>query len=129
MAGKKGMKHLTKDFVEKNRDLVERLAAIGTTNDELGFVLGVSQMTVTNNFKEQLERGRANMRTALRKAQFESAVNDKNTTMLIWLGKNYLGQKEPRHDVHHSGDITFEKVIYDSSQAVEENDKNTILYA
>ena len=119
----------TKDFkpedIDKNRDVVERLAAIGTTDDELGFVLGMSEKSVKNHYRFELDRGRANLRTALRKAQFEAAVNDKNPTMLIWLGKNYLKQKDCRHDVKHSGDVTFQKVLYDAGAL--EDSKNPLL--
>lgn len=125
MAGIKGMKHFDKDVIDSNRDLVERLAAIGTTDEELGFVLDMSEPSVKNHYRLELSRGRANLRTALRKAQFESAVNDKNSTMLIWLGKNYLGQKDCRHDVKHTADITFQKVLYDAG-AIEDG-KSTVL--
>jgi len=127
MAGVKGMKHFDTDVIDSNRDLVERLAAIGTTDEELGFVLGMAEKSVQNHYRLELDKGRANLRTALRKAQFESAVNDKNSTMLIWLGKNYLGQKDSRHDVNHTGDITFQKVLYDAGAL--EDSKNPLLLA
>jgi len=127
MAGVKGMKNFKKEDIEKNRGLVERLAAIGTTDQELGFVLGMAEKTVQNHYRAELDRGRGNLRTALRKAQFESAIVDKNSTMLIWLGKNYLGQKDCRHDVRHSGDITFQKILYDAG-AIEDS-KDSLLLA
>ena len=36
---------------------------------------------------------------SLRRTQFRTA--EKNTAMAIWLGKQYLGQKEPEH-VHQA---------------------------
>lgn len=122
------LRKITKQFVSKNKDAVERLAAIGSTNEEIGFVLQLSPMSVYNHFRDQLERGRAHLRTSLRKAQIDSALNDKNTAMLIWLGKAYLGQKEPRHDINHTGDITLQKVMYGSAEYIEDN-KNSLLLA
>lgn len=127
MAKRKGDKDFDLAVIDKNREMVERLAAIGTTDHELGFVLGMSELSVKNHYRKELDKGRANLRTALRKAQFESAVNDKNVTMLIWLGKNYLGQKDSRFDVKHTGEITFQKVIYDT--ATDEGGTDTIILA
>ena len=40
-----------------------------------------------------MTKGRAETKQALRKAQIKSAIGG-NTTMLIWLGKNILGQND-----------------------------------
>ena len=39
---------------------------------------------------------------SLRRAQFQKAIDEKNTAMLIFLGKNWLGQSD-RQDVKLSG--------------------------
>lgn len=39
---------------------------------------------------------------SLRRAQFQKAIDEKNTAMLIFLGKNWLGQRD-RQDVKLSG--------------------------
>ena len=39
--------------------------------------------------------GRLVGRTSIRRAQYKAAL-DGNPTMLIWLGKQLLGQKEPK---------------------------------
>jgi hypothetical protein len=59
-----------------------------------------------------LDEGRSKIRATLRKTQLELAIQDKNPTMLIWLGKQLLGQREPKWSVEHSGQIEFQKVIY-----------------
>jgi hypothetical protein len=45
-------------------------------------------------YKKGLENGRS----SLRRIQWKAALAG-NTTMQIWLGKQYLGQREPRHEV------------------------------
>lgn len=45
-------------------------------------------------FPEILMWKSGNYKMSLRRAQFESATQDKNPTMLIWLGKTILGQTE-----------------------------------
>ena len=42
-------------------------------------------------YKKRSARGKI----ALRRAQYQSAVHKKSVPMQIWLGKQYLGQKEP----------------------------------
>ena len=46
--------------------------------------------TLQAYFEEKREKGN----TAIHAAQFEKAIKEKNPTMLIWLGKQRLGQKE-----------------------------------
>jgi hypothetical protein len=80
---------------------VERLAAILCTNEEIGAVLGVSVDTLARRkqddpeFVEALEIGKAIGRATLRRLQWQCA-NAGSDTMLIWLGKQTLGQ----HDKH-----------------------------
>ena len=40
---------------------------------------------------------------SLRRAQFRAAIEDKNITMQIWLGKQYLGQREPDRQIQDDG--------------------------
>ena len=78
---------------------ITALAQIQCTDYELALVIGVSERTIERRkksdekFLEAYEKGRAEGRTSLRKWQFEAAKN-RNITMLIWLGKQYLGQTD-----------------------------------
>ena len=78
---------------------IQTLAQIQCTDYEIALVIGVSEKTIERrkkaggDFLEAYEKGRSEGRTSLRKWQFEAAKN-KNITMLIWLGKQYLGQTD-----------------------------------
>lgn len=80
-------------------DQVEILAGIQCTDYEIALVLGVSEKTIQRRkaddaaFLSAYEKGRADGRVSLRKWQFEAAKGRSNT-MLIWLGKQYLGQTD-----------------------------------
>jgi AT hook motif len=76
-------------------DMVERLAAIQCTHVEIASTLGVSVDTLTRDrrFAEIYKRGAESGRKSLRRMQFESALKG-NVTMMIWLGKQYLGQSD-----------------------------------
>ncbi len=111
---------LTPEFVDANKDQVYKMSRIGCTDKEQSHILSISETNLRSNFLTELFEGRSHLRRALRRAQLESAIKDKNTTMLIWLGKNYLGQKEPKHSVEHSGGVTVEKVMFASTDKIVE---------
>ena len=79
--------------------LVYRLALIQCTDEEIAAVLGVSGDVLTDRkkndpaFMEALRGGKANGRRALRRKQWQRAMNGSDT-MLIWLGKNLMGQTD-----------------------------------
>jgi hypothetical protein len=78
---------------------VEDLGKIQSTHSELAAVLGVSIETVKRRLKEDpefcaaYEKGLENGKSSLRRIQWKSALGG-NTTMQIWLGKQYLGQQD-----------------------------------
>jgi len=78
-------------------ELVERLAAIHCTQQEIADSLGCSVDTLQRNkkFCGIYKAAIADGRMSLRRKQWE-AVNAGNTTMLVWLGKQYLGQTDKR---------------------------------
>ena len=54
---------------------------------------GVPANTLKYNFSDLVAKGRSETKQALRRAQIKLALGG-NATMLIWLGKNILGQQE-----------------------------------
>lgn len=83
---------------EVSVDEIEKMAAVGCTQEDIARVKSISVDTLHRNFAEAYENGRAQMRCSLRKKQFETAMGDAdhapNPTMQIWLGKNELGQTD-----------------------------------
>jgi len=81
--------------------LVEDLGKIQSTQAELAAVLGCSLDTVKDRLKNDpefsaaYEKGLENGKSSLRRIQWKSALAG-NTTMQIWLGKQYLGQRDMR---------------------------------
>ena len=78
--------------------LIEDLAQIMCTEEEIAGCLRVSVDTLHNEdnsllFRTALEKGRANGKESLRREQWKCAKKG-NPRMLIWLGKQYLGQTE-----------------------------------
>ena len=79
--------------------LVEDLGKIQSTHSELAAVLNVSVDTVERRLKDDPEfcgayqKGLENGKSSLRRIQWKNALSG-NTTMQIWLGKQYLGQTD-----------------------------------
>ena len=87
-----------------------RIIAAGQhTQLEAAAILKVSIRTfeeflrVNEKAREVWEEGRGNGQGSLRRMQFVAAQKG-NVTMQIWLGKQYLGQKDRHESTHEAGD-------------------------
>ena len=74
-------------------DEVELMASIGCTDREIAEYFGINDDTLRYNLKDFLINGRQQLKNSLRRAQLRVAL-DGNATLLIWLGKQILGQAE-----------------------------------
>jgi|TARA_Y100001938_G_scaffold139266_1_gene205890 hypothetical protein len=72
---------------------VKKLAQFGCTNKEIGEFFGCSADLIEKSYSEFLIKGRANGKIRLRQLQWSSAEKG-NVAMLIFLGKNILGQQD-----------------------------------
>lgn len=72
---------------------VYKLAKLGCKTTEIADVLECDHSTILNRFSHVLTKGRAELRTGLRTWQLQCAQKG-NVVMLIWLGKNILGQQD-----------------------------------
>jgi hypothetical protein len=72
---------------------VFKLSAIGCKDHEIADWFGVDQNTLRYNFSVELIKGRETLKQGLRRKQIEVAMSG-NAVMLIWLGKNLLGQSD-----------------------------------
>jgi hypothetical protein len=90
-----GQKSKIKDI---DQELVWRLASMMCTHKEIADVIGLSEQVVIKKFGDLINKARSEGRKALRRAQFEKAVVDKDPRMLIFLGKQYLSQKDQPED-------------------------------
>lgn len=73
--------------------MLERLAACGCTVFEMAAVLECNKKTLERRYFDAINNGRMKGRTSLRHKQFQLAMNG-DKTMLVWLGKQLLGQSD-----------------------------------
>lgn len=102
-------------------DQIRALGRIQATVSEVASVLRVSERTLQNFFtmhedaKIAHEEGKFEGHASLRRKQF--AMADKNAAMAIWLGKQYLGQREPVQQIETGGPGAFSELTDDELDA------------
>lgn len=102
---KKTKKKTGRPTIEIDWQIVENLAGIMCTQSEIAAVLGIDLKTLTRNplFPQIYENGRENGKKSLRRIQWEHAK--KSPSMAIWLGKQYLGQRDMIETVEKTENI------------------------
>ena len=86
-------------------ETVEKLAHIQCTYGEIASFLGcsVDKLKRDEEFITRYKKGAEGGRMSLRRYQFKLA--EKNVAMAIWLGKQYLGQRD-NLDVSNTNEIS-----------------------
>lgn len=90
--------------IEIDIDELIRMINIQCTQEEIAYVLGISVDTLALrikqiygvSFTEFYKKHNAMGKMSIRRAQFK--LMETNAAMAIWLGKQYLGQREPLQD-------------------------------
>ena len=78
---------------EIDEELLLKLAQLHCSMTEMADILGVSKDLLNRRFKSIIDKGKSQTKMKLRRKQIEVAMSG-NHTMLIWLGKNMLGQSD-----------------------------------
>jgi hypothetical protein len=77
--------------------IVDKLAGLQCTLTEIGCFFGVNASTIQRRFAKRIAKAREKGKCSLRRAQWKAAKAG-NSTMLKWLGMQWLGQTD-RQDV------------------------------
>lgn len=70
------------------------MAKIGASDEEIAEMFACTATNIRLKYFDVLVKSRAQMKRSLRRAQWRLAVDHLDKTMLIWLGKQMLGQRE-----------------------------------
>lgn len=87
--------------------LIWKLAKINCTLKEMAFITGVNAQTILNHFGDLIDEASATSKGSLRRKQFERAMEGSDR-MLIWLGKQWLSQKETPMDTDDDQPLPWE---------------------
>lgn len=110
----------------------EKLCAIQCTRDEICGWFGITQKTLEawckrtygDTFSPVFNQKRGVGKISLRRAQYQSAMNG-NPALLIWLGRNWLGQTDKVEvDVHdeRAPDDALSKSLRELAEGLESDD-------
>ena len=86
-------KKLGRPKLDIDAEQVTRLARLHCTMQEMADFFGCHRETLRENFSPQIDKGRSEGNISLRRKQWQMAVEKGNVVMLIWLGKQMLGQR------------------------------------
>ena len=92
--------------------LVEKMASWGCKTVEIAEHFSCSDQTITANYLAELTKGRTALKTNLRQWQLRRAQAGSDT-MLIWLGKQLLGQSdklESKVETSTAGDAELKRL-------------------
>ena len=98
---------MAKKSYKLDKELISRLSSIMCSYEEIAMVMDTSVDNLQKRYKDIIERGRAEGKKGLRRAQYEKAVKDKDVRMLIFLGKQYLDQKDQPTETESNGPLPW----------------------
>ena len=108
--------------IEIDKQLFENLCAIFCTLEEISSVMNCSEDTIERWCKREYKESFADIykkksskgRASLRRTQFKMA--ETNVTMSIWLGKQYLGQRDK---IEQTGDETSLDILNEIADEIK----------
>lgn len=92
---------MSRPLIEIDWDQVDRMCEYHCTGEEQAGILGIDYDTLNSackrekgcGFSDYFKQKASGGKMSLRRRQFTAAM-DGNSTMLVWLGKNWLGQTD-----------------------------------
>lgn len=119
---KRGPKGPSKELNNKDFERLKNLVRIQCTQTEICSILGMSDTTLNRrlkerkyeNFEDFYKKHNDEGRMSLRRMQWSAAENG-NSTMLVWLGKQYLGQSDKQEQTISGEHVHAYKWIDDDS--------------
>ena len=96
-------------------DTVDKMCAIHCTGEEIAAILDVDYDTLhaackrekKKQFSDYIKQKSSNGKMSLRRRQYSAAM-DGNATMLVWLGKNWLGQTDKDDNISNQSSLADE---------------------
>jgi len=106
------------ELSDKDFEKLVAMIRIQCTQEEICNIYGVTHKTLNKALKERGEEGFSQLykkhqdegRASLRRSQWKAATEKLNPTMLVWLGKQMLGQRD-KHDHDVNAKVIMESVI------------------
>lgn len=88
---------MARPIKEVDTDVIEKMAEINNTVDDIAYVVGLHKRTIMRRYAHIVQKGRANGRYSLKKRMWDIAMSDSakgSVTMCIFLSKQMLGYRD-----------------------------------
>ena len=102
------MADIHKKTYKLDSDLIFKLATMNCSLQEIADCANTSVAVLEKRYSGIIAKGRSEGKKSLRKAQMEKALNG-DVRMLMWLGKQYLGQNEQVQDTESNAPLPWEE--------------------
>lgn len=91
---------------DEEREQVKKFAAAGITQYQMALLVrhGIDENTLVKHFKREIEAGRAAAHFKVGGTLYNKAVNERDTTAMIWYTKTQMGWKETKVNEHTGKD-------------------------
>jgi len=109
--------------VDIDPEQVLRLARLHCTMQEMADFFGCHRDTLHNNFSAEITKGRSEGNISLRRKQWQVAVEKGNPVLLIWLGKQMLGQVNERLDSESDLPLPIYDIVEQPKEILEAKDE------
>lgn len=91
---------------DASRQLVQLHATVGTTQEDIGRILGIDRKTLRKYYRDELDVGLVKANAAIGGALFNKAKGGDTTAMIFWM-KTRAGWREKQEIDHTSSDGTM----------------------
>jgi hypothetical protein len=98
---------------------VKRLARLHCTMQEMADFFGCHRDTLRDNFSAEIDKGRSEGNISLRRKQWQMAVEKGNVVMLIWLGKQMLGQRNEILESDNNAPLPIYDIVEDKKKLLK----------
>jgi hypothetical protein len=113
------VKKVGRPKVDIDPEQVVRLARLHCTMLEMASFFGCHIDTLRDNFSNEIDKGRAEGNISLRRKQWQMAVEKGNVVMLIWLGKQMLGQANEVYESDSNIPLPIYDIIEEPKEVIE----------
>ena len=113
------VKKLGRPKLDIDPEQVTRLARLHCTMQEMADFFGCHRETLRENFSSQIDKGRSEGNISLRRKQWQMAVEKGNVVMLIWLGKQMLGQRNEIIESDSNTPLPIYDIVEDKTEVIE----------
>ena len=111
MADNESTHPLARNITKKELNQITILASIGMSDSSVAEFMDIPESTIKMKAAVQLQKGRGRLKKKLLEAQFTAAIKYRSAAMLIWLGKQFLGQHDhpqlPKLPQGEGGIVTY----------------------